>query len=270
MQTPAMRISPLLPFATLAALAACHGSPPSPAVPPQPASPTPAPGASPPAFEQFGTMREVMHDGSTGGRVALAHVHERGCYAVGALAGLAGEVTVDDGVVYVERCPGSTPGLGTFPPDSPLPQDQQATLLSVARVAAWRDVPLADAVDDAALTAALAGALRNAIGAQQEQQQPVPFRVEGTVAELTVHCVRGQSPTDPADRSKLPWTRTTGQPVSVTLIGFYAPGREGELTHHGTALHVHALLLIDGRRTAAHADKFRLQPGGSLQIPAAR
>ncbi|HZT56060.1 MAG TPA: acetolactate decarboxylase [Burkholderiaceae bacterium] len=266
---PATWFAPLLPFAMLAALAACHGSQASSAVPPQPASPPPSPAVSPPVFEQFGTMREVMHDGSTGGRVALAHVHERGCYAVGALAGLAGEVTVDDGVVYVERCPGSTPGLGTFPPESPLPQDQQATLLSVARVAAWRDVPLADAVDDAALTTAV----RNAIGAPQqvgEPQPPVPFRVEGTVAEVTVHCVRGQSPTDPADRSKLPWTRTTGQPVPVTLIGFYAPGREGELTHHGTALHVHAVLLIEGRRTAAHADKFRLQPGARLQLPAAR
>jgi alpha-acetolactate decarboxylase len=247
-----MRLSPLLPLAALAALAACHGSPPQPSAP-----------AAPPVFEQFGTMRDVMHDGSTGGRVALAHVHERGCYAVGALADLAGEVTVDDGVVYVERCPGATPGLGTFPPDSPLPQDPQATLLSVARVAAWRDLPLADAVDDAALTAAL----RAAVG---EPQQPVPFRVEGTVKELTVHCVRGQSPTNVTDREKAPWVRATGQPIPVTLIGFYAPGREGELTHHGTALHLHAVLLLEGRRTAAHVDQFRLLPGARLQIPAAR
>ena len=250
MRTTALRISLLLPFA---ALAACHGSPPQ----------TTAPSAAPAAFEQFGTMREVMHDGSTGGRIALAHVHERGCYAVGALADLAGEVTVDDGVVYVERCPSGTPGLGTFPPDSPLPQDLQATLLSVAHVAAWRDLPLADAVDDAALTAAL----RAAVG---EPQQPVPFRVEGTVKELTVHCVRGQSPTNVTDRDKAPWVRATGQPIPLALIGFYAPGREGELTHHGTALHLHAVLLLEGRRTAAHVDQFRLQPGAKLQIPAAR
>jgi hypothetical protein len=257
MQTPVQRIPTLLLLMMLA-LAACHGSPPP--------SPPPVVAPSPPAasngFEQFGTMREVMHDGSTGGRIALAHVHERGCHAVGALAGLAGEVTVDDGVVYVERCPGGTPSLGTFPPDSPLPQDLQATLLSATRVAAWRDLPLADAVDDAALTAAL----RAAVG---EPPQPVPFRVEGTVAELTVHCVRGQSPTNVTDREKVPWTRATGQPIPVTLLGFYAPGREGELTHHGTALHVHAVLLLEGRRTAAHVDQFRLQPGARLQIPAA-
>src|SRR5262245_10085361 len=57
---------------------------------------------------QFGGMREVMHDGLAQGRVRLGDLGiRRGTIAVGALTGLAGEITIDGLSVYVARPDGS-------------------------------------------------------------------------------------------------------------------------------------------------------------------
>src|SRR4051812_1453629 len=53
------------------------------------------------AVETWGTLREALHDGHDEARVALAEVAERGVYAIGALAGLRGEISVEDGEVWV-------------------------------------------------------------------------------------------------------------------------------------------------------------------------
>jgi hypothetical protein len=230
----------------LVCLAACTSSPPS--VP----------------VQQYGLMREVHRDHQIQARVALAGFNAPGWQAVGALADLAGEVTIIDGVVMIEQCETVTPRCVMVPRIGHVypPYDYRATLLTAARVTAFRDVPLPQAVDDAALTAAI----QQALGAAATE--PVAFRVQGTAAALTMHCVRGAVPGD--DPKKAPWTHTATAPVAVTLVGFFAPGREGEMTHHGTALHVHAVLTVDGRMATGHVDDFRMQPGAVLQLPSNR
>jgi hypothetical protein len=52
-------------------------------------------------------------------------------------------------------------------------------------------------------------------------------------------------------------------------VGFYAADAAGVLTHHGTAIHVHAIIEYDGRVLTGHIDGLTLKPGASLQLPAA-
>lgn len=209
----------------------------------------------------FGGMRDVMRDGKTEPRVALTEFSQPGWYGVGALAGLDGEILIDDGVPWVAR--GAAEQLVVAESGA------MATLLTVAYVAAWRDVRLVAAVDQAGLETTI---LDQVAGADAADSTPVPFVLEGQATSLELHVMRGSCPhggaTQPGAEPDR-WSVPLGQPQPVRLIGFFAPGREGVLTHHGTALHVHARV---GQEYAAmgHVDSFQLAPGARLQVPAER
>ena len=47
-----------------------------------------------------------------------------------------------------------------------------------------------------------------------------------------------------------------------------AARREGELTHHGSRLHLHAIFTQDGRVATGHSDAIALEPGAMLRIAA--
>jgi hypothetical protein len=97
--------------------------------------------------------------------------------------------------------------------------------------------------------------------------RPQPLRIVGTVEELELHVARGACPaTDPPpDRQPFRWRAPRG--ARVELVGFHAPGQQGIMTHHGTRLHLHAI--VDGPpRATGHVDRFRLQPGAVVHLGA--
>ena len=55
-----------------------------------------------------------------------------------------------------------------------------------------------------------------------------------------------------------------------TLIGFYATGREGEMTHHGTRTHIHAVLVHKGRTITGHVERVSVAAGAALRVPDTR
>ncbi len=216
----------------------------------------------PPRVQQFGVMREVMAEGKTEARVRLSAYERKGTFGVGALAGLAGEVLLDDGIVYTTR--ESARQLenqaGTL----------EATLLTVTQVAAWRELPLPAGTDLEGLEALLAAAVP---AAAREAAEPVPFVIEGPATLLAMHVVRGSCPHAPREGGAAPdlW-RSVSQTAAarVRVVGFHAPGKEGVVTHHGTAIHAHALVL-DGARGKAmgHVDELVIAAGAKLRVPAA-
>ena len=127
-------------------------------------------------------MREVMHDGKTQARAQLGEHAVGSTFGVGALAGLQGEVTIDDGVVLIAR--GSPENVSTAGPDA------AATLLTTARVPSWREFVLDR---DADLEQVIAAAVR---AADRAEVEPVPFLVVGPARGLALHVVRaGPVPT---------------------------------------------------------------------------
>lgn len=216
---------------------------------------------SQPTFLAFGGMREVMREGKTEPRVALAEFARPGWYGVGAMAGLDGEVLIDNGVPWVARGAAKQPGVAE--------RGAMATLLTTARVDAWREVSLAVAVDSAGLESAIAAQIAGSNGADFA---PVPFVLEGRATRLDLHVVRGFCPHSGPPRPEAEpdrWSVPTGHSQSARLIGFFAPGREGVLTHHGTALHLHALVGPDGT-AMGHVDSFQLPAGATLRLPVDR
>ena len=83
---------------------------------------------------QWGTMKSALRDGKTEARIDLSeltrHPH---CYAVGALAGLEGEVVVIDGAAWVTRSDGVTTTTTQALPE----HNEAATLLTAAYVPNW-------------------------------------------------------------------------------------------------------------------------------------
>lgn len=211
--------------------------------------------AAPPeavAPRSFGTMREVLRMGRDHGRVAIADVTGSDSVGVGALAGLAGEVTIYDGRALVAERRGDD--VVTRPPRP----GEQAALLVTAEVDAWTASPLPPCQDYAALEEQVRRAL---LAAGFDPSEPTPILVRGAAPQLQMHVIAGACPIATPDGPS-PW-RFDGAAEQVTLVGFYVEGAAGRLTHHTHRSHLHAVT----DRGAGHLDEVRLMDG-ELFLPA--
>ena len=185
-----------------------------------------APGPSP---SIYGSMREVLREGRDHGRVELTSVTSPDSVGVGALAGLAGEVTIVDGRAMVSRLQGERLRVREAR------RGEQAALLVTAQVPEWRAWPLLDVQDYAGLEAQVRDRL---IEAGFDPCEPTPLRVTGRAERLQLHVIAGACPVATPDGSE-PW-RYDGPAEAVTLVGFYVEDAVGRLTHHTHSSHLHA------------------------------
>ena len=214
--------------------------------------------AAPVTVSAWGTMREVLREGRTEARVTPVQVVGPGAVGVGALAGLAGEVTVLDGRVLVATATGlSSEASGTCRVREAGPEDE-AALLVLAEVPAWEEHELGAASSYGELEEAIARVLRQR---GHDLAVAVPVRVRGRARELELHVLDGACPTAQPDGPP-PW-RWRGAADEVELVGFFAEGSAGRLTHHARASHLHAV--VPGRM--GHLDEVALE-GAVLLLPA--
>jgi hypothetical protein len=222
-----------------------------------------------PELIQYGEMRAVMRDGHDEARVRLVDLgpvaaegdgERAGLIAVGALAGLAGEVTADGATWWISMADEERVHVEREA------ADHAATLLTAARVEAWDEVVASDPLDEAAL-GALVRAHLESVGA--DVALPRALRIDGAVISLDLHVVRGDCP-HAADAAVPAYRWHAPAGTKIVLVGFHAPGAEGVLTHHGTGFHLHAITPGDGARgtgpIAGHVDGFELAPGARVQI----
>jgi alpha-acetolactate decarboxylase len=210
-----------------------------------------------------GSLRAMFHEGKTGATVTLgAMLPDGDLYAVGALADLAGEVTIVGGKVYLSYPDGE--GLARCETTSRT--DAAATLLVAADVPEWRSVvtgraiPFEDLDEEIARIAASAGLSR---------VERFPFLVEGTLQDLEWHVIDGSRRTGggashadhlaAAVKAKL-------DHASGSLVGFYSRSDQGVFTHMGASTHVHCAL--DAPLAAGHVDRVTLPAGATVKIPA--
>ncbi len=205
-------------------------------------------------------MREVLREGNTQPRVSLQHIVAKpGAIAVGALAGLGGEITIVDGDVWVARSSGR--GATVTGPDAR--DDDRATLLTASHVTAWDSVPLKRGAAGEALAADIAAAAR-AQGI--DTSKPFPFVIDGDITELDAHVIAGSCPIANPE-GEAPWKFSLQSPERGQLVGFYAEDSEGELTHHGSLTHTHVVLPRPDGILTAHADHAGVAAGAVLRLP---
>lgn len=210
-----------------------------------------------PSIQQFGAMRAVMREGQTEPRAALVMYESPNLFGVGAMSGLDGEVTIDDGSVWVSRV--EDDGLATTGPEAE--RGAFATLLTVGFAKDWEQSTLATPSDGAAIEQAIAAL---ASVAELPADGPLLVAIDGHATQVGVHVVAGACPHARPDAEAWRTTLAGGTPIRV--VGVFATDREGELTHHGTRLHLHAIFTEKDRVATGHIDAISLEPGATLRI----
>lgn len=192
-----------------------------------------------PTLRTWGTMRHVLKLGNTQARVTPVEVVKPTSIAVGAMAGLGGEITVIDGETWVaEPIPGST--ADQAPRLRRATAHDQATLFVQADVPAWQEIELGACRDYAELETKI-GAQLDRLG--WSRTAPTPVRVRGQATALEMHVIRGACPIAQPE-GPAPWrlqqSVSAQQAIEVELVGIYAEQAAGRLTHHTHVSHLHA------------------------------
>lgn len=207
-----------------------------------------------------GGFQRMVQGQDFGPKVQLKSIMQGGATeAVGAAAGLRGEITAIDGkllLTYGAPCP--TCGH---------PGEDHATLLASAKVSVWRQpvtLPsdLAGQVFDAWI-------VEQAKAAGLDVSKSFPVRLKGTLTGVKMHVIRAFNPHFKghgsghamADQEDIAAERIEGE-----VVGFYAPAAaRGIITHPGEPFHFH---WVDaGRTRTAHLDAFGMAKGAQLRLP---
>lgn len=207
----------------------------------------------------WGTMREVLREGRSHARVSPAAVVRPETVGVGALAGLAGEITVLDGRVIVSAGGGAARNSASRVLWREGHAEDRAALLVLAEVPAWEAHELDACSDYDALDAAITACLR---ARAHDLEEPIPVRIRAERGSLELHVIAGACPIADPDGTP-PW-RHAGAFETAEIVGFFAQGAAGELTHHEHRSHLHAIV----GDVMGHLDAVSLAAGAVLLLPA--
>ena len=210
----------------------------------------------------YGKLRDIMHRGLTARRVDLNPlIGQRGGYALGALEGLKGEMTLWDGALWL-----STPdGAGGATAANQRTTGAGATLLVHAKRSRWRAESISQSVSFSGLDAFIA---QRAAAAGVDVREAFPFRIEGVVKRVDWHVIDG-SKIPPGVHGHAAHIKTavkgtlTGTPVKI--LGFYSPKHHAIFTHHDTNTHAH--VICESAKIMGHVDHLDLMPGATLHLP---
>lgn len=211
----------------------------------------------------FGSLREMHHENKTGEVVKLGEfLPNENLYAVGALADLAGEITIIDGETYLAY-PTDRDSVAIVRSKN---ADVGATLLVLSEVKSWRGVKSERAVPFEELDGLIAE-LVSAVGIPTGIR--IPFLVEGPVEQLQWHVIdgrrleRGGSSHEDHQRAAV---RLSVERAEVRLIGFYSESDQGVFTHVNSKTHVHCVL--EEPQSSGHVDGVVLPAGTTVLFPA--
>ncbi len=209
------------------------------------------------AVRWSGELKNVMMKGDLRGTIELkpltrlAHL-----YAVGALEGLQGEITVLDGRFSIARVKDGKVVV------SEVPHGKACTLV-YAQVECWKELPLPRATKSLdRLEASLLDAAKNE---GINVNRPFPFLVKGKVTEAKYHVLRHpgdlKDSHDVHDKAQVKYVLKDS---AVELLGFYSDKHLGIFTCGGN-LHVH-VRSGDGK-ASGHLDEVSLGDDMRLFLP---
>lgn len=203
-----------------------------------------------------GALFSVMHENDRSARVKLASVvpgpHT---FAVGALSGLRGEVTIVDDKVWLAYADGDKARV-----TSTVPPDESAVLLVTAPGARWVSKELTRDTPWLALDTAIAELVK-----ELGLKGPVMLRVDGELRDLRWHVVDGtklpEGPSSHEEHQKAALV-TESAATRGQLVGFFSTEHQGVFTHHDSQTHWHCVL-ADGSGTG-HVDAVSLPKGTEI------
>ncbi len=211
--------------------------------------------------QAYGALRAMFHDDQTGPMVNLDQLLPApDLYGVGALADLAGEVTILGGKAYLSYPDGDTARTETVSTS-----DEAATLLVATHVPAWRSIVTEAPIQFEELGEKI-GELASAAGMDVDRR--LPFLLEGEFEDLRWHVIDGRrlaAGGTSHEEHMGTAVKLKRDRASATLIGFYSKTDQGVFTHMGSVTHVHAVL--EEPLSAGHVDHVTIPAGTTLKFP---
>lgn len=217
---------------------------------------------------QYGTMHEAIGQQHHLGRIRLSDIGvKEHFHGIGALEGLDGEVTIDDGMVHIT----SLDDAGNLHVIEDAKGERQATMLVGGIVPSWSCVSVDSSVAPKAFDQFIADA---AVQAGVDTDKPFMFKVEGTFSDARIHVIHGACPVHARmqkielPQEKRPFENDMTQ-VTGKIIGVFAKDAVGKLTHPATSTHMHLLFTDDqsGKLATAHIEKIGLAKGSAVSFP---
>lgn len=218
-----------------------------------------------PAVQAHGNFKRMAHRKDFAAKVALKDVETGpGLYGVGALADLAGEVTIHAGTVLIshgKRMDGAIHQREAG--------DAQATLLATARVHAWREIPVPGALKQADLHAFI---VEQAQALGLDTSAAFPFLLRGEITNFRWHVVAEPNPHFAGHGGSAPMAKqyeSSGARMVAEVVGFYSGAAlEGVISHPDERFHEH--LLDPALTRTGHLDAYDVAAGTVLLLPALR
>jgi acetolactate decarboxylase len=204
----------------------------------------------------------MMHEGQIGPMVELGSLMpDSTLFGLGAMADLAGEITILHGTAYLAY-PEGTDTARIVANSRP---DASATLLVVGHVPAWRSITLDHPVAFEKLEEEIPE-LAATVGLGREQR--IPFLVTGTFDNFHWHVIDGSRLTDlsaPHQEHLKAAVKFARDRVEATLVGFYSERDRGVFTHMDSKLHVHCV--VSEPLSAGHVDHVDVPAGATVEFP---
>ena len=216
---------------------------------------------------QYGEMHVAIGQGRHEGRVRLGELTKRtNFYAIAALAGLEGEVTIQDGTITATvvdddgRLKSATGRL----------ENKQATLLVGAYVREWTEVTVDENVEPEDFDAFVATTAKK-VGINTDE--PFIFTVDGNLTDVHMHVINGACPLRARmkkielSKEQQPYEKEL-QKVAGTVVAVFAKDAVGKLTHPDTMTHAHILYTdpSSGAMVTGHLESVGMSKGVVLKL----
>lgn len=216
-------------------------------------------GPNPLGVRHAGALKNIMHKGDLSAHAKLSEFAAVDhLWALGAVAGLKGEVLILDGAPYVSSVNGAALEVDTT-------FGKSATLLVYAEVEAWNASPIPASVkNDQQLQDYLSKAASEAGIATDA---PFPFRITGTAAAFDWHVINWpEGDTEHSHEKHITsGLHGTKRDQEVEILGFYSNRHHAIFTHHTTNLHMH--VKTADNQLCGHVDGLELGQGMVLYLP---
>jgi len=206
-----------------------------------------------------GALKNIMHEGDVSSHASLSDLSELyHLYALGAVAGLKGEIQIFDGkpvISYVKN--------GELNYDDSFERD--ATLLVYAQVPDWQDIEIPESVQSQQDLEAFV--MEAAADHDIDTNEPFPFLVAGKAKKIEWHVIDWKDGDTEHTRENHVNSGLNGKldDTNVEILGFYSNKHHAVFTHHTTNIHMH--FKNTNCMVAGHVDNVTLGENMTLRLP---
>ncbi|NNF34132.1 MAG: decarboxylase [Saprospiraceae bacterium] len=211
------------------------------------------------SVEYAGTLKNMMKKGDISTKISLDTLSDKDyLYALGAVAGLKGEIQIFNGQPFISYAQGDSVAIDTtFQVD--------ASLLVYSKIKEWEEIPMDENIKSMEQVEDFIRYEAMKYGINVEQ--PFPFQVEGNIKSMYWHVINWKEGDTVHTHEKHISSGPHGElnNIEANILGFYSSHHKGVFTHHTSNIHLHAV--IPSHNLAVHVDDVTLGNDCILSLP---